>query len=276
MSSQTIFAEPERTISATVDYYDGNRTPEGTLSRIRRVVGLFTQAPAWLCSCSVCSFTYTSAGPRRSTRARKPKIQHQDMVDLRELSTHELCGVESPPTKKRKHQNNSATEDAPRYTQSDDEDDLTWDDLPTERQDQVKRFLKTRKTIKDKTREMQQIQDQMTDPLNMPQGSHMDLEKRIWQEKYDIEATELKHAEAARKAEKEKNEYIARIRATAQVEKAALEKKAAEDEKNWKDDMVAKHNAAKSDVDDATREWRELKKTGGYDLGEDVGRYRRR
>jgi hypothetical protein len=256
MSSQTIFAEPERTISATVDCSDSNKTPEGKSGGTRKVSGLFTQVPACLCSCSVCSFTYTSAGPRRSTRARKPKTQHQDIIDLRELSTHELCGIYSPPTKKRKHQNNSATEDAPRYTQSDDEDDLTWDDLPTERQDQVKRFLKTRKTVKDRTREMQQIQDQMADPLNMPQGSHMDPEKRIQQEKYDIEATELKHAEAARKAEKEKNECIARIRATAQVEKAALEKEAAEDEKNWKDDMIAKHNAAKSDVDDATREWR--------------------
>jgi hypothetical protein len=198
------------------------------------------------------------------------------MVDLRELSTHELCGVESPPTKKRKHQNNSATEDASRYTQSDDEDDLIWDDLPTERQDLVKRFLKTRKTIRDRTREMQHIQDQMTDPLNMPQGSHMDLEKRIEQEKYDVAATELKYAEAVRQAEKERNEGIDRIRATAQVEKAALAKKVADNEKNWKDEMSAKHEAAKSDVDDATREWQEIKETGGCDLGEDVGRYRRR
>jgi hypothetical protein len=198
------------------------------------------------------------------------------MVDLRKLSTHELCGAESPPAKKRKLRNNSAAEDALLHTLSDEEDDLTWDDLPPERQDQVKRFLRTRKTIKDGTREMQQIQDQMADPLNMPQGSHMDLKKRIEQETDDVEATELKYAEAACKVEKEKNECIDRIRVTAQVEKAALEKKVADYEKNWKDEMGAKYDAAKSDVDDATREWQELKETGGCDLGEDVGRYRRR
>jgi hypothetical protein len=42
MSSQTVFAEPEPIAPATVDYSDSNKTPEGKLSGIKRVAGLFT------------------------------------------------------------------------------------------------------------------------------------------------------------------------------------------------------------------------------------------